>query len=332
MRYLVQRVLILVPGLVLVSMLTFVMVRIAEGDPAAIQLGVHATPQSLEQLRREMGLLDPWPIQYLHWFKGAVKGDLGRSFLTNARVTHEIMVGFPATLQLAVASMVIAVIVGGFVGIISALRPHTLSDNLSMLVSLLGLSVPTFWLGVLLIIAFAVWLGWLPVAGSVNVRLGIIPVTRFSLVDGFVQAGWPGFWDALSHLILPALTLASRPMAILARHLRSNLLDVLYQDYVRTARAKGLALIPIVWRHALPNAMIPVVTVIALETGYLLGGAVITETVFAWPGMGSLVIRAIAERDYMIVQGVVLVLAVVFAILNIMADVVYTVLDPRIRY
>ena len=176
------------------------------------------------------------------------------------------------------------------------------------------------------------WLEWLPVAGSADVHLGIAPVTGFSLIDGLLQGGWPAFWDALQHLVLPALTLAGWPMAIIARHMRSSLLDVLYQDYIRTARAKGLGLTRLVWRHAFPNALIPVVAVAALETGYLLGGAVITETVFAWPGIGSLTIQAIARRDYMLVQGAVLLFATVFATLNIMADVIYAALDPRIRY
>ena len=201
-----------------------------------------------------------------------------------------------------------------------------------MVCGLVGISIPTFWLGILLIIGLAVWLEWLPVAGSADVHLGIAPVTGFSLIDGLLQGGWPAFWDALQHLVLPALTLAGWPMAIIARHMRSSLLDVLYQDYIRTARAKGLGLTRLVWRHAFPNALIPVVAVAALETGYLLGGAVITETVFAWPGIGSLTIQAIARRDYMLVQGAVLLFATVFATLNIMADVIYAALDPRIRY
>jgi ABC-type dipeptide/oligopeptide/nickel transport system permease component len=331
-RYLARRVLVFVPSLLLVSMLTFVMVRLAGGDPAALKLGLHATPEALLRLRREMGLLDPWPVQYWNWLAGALHGDLGRSYLTGSSVTYEILSRFPATLELAVASMLVAIPIGIAVGTISAVRPHTVMDNLSMLGGLFGISIPTFWLGVLLIIVFAVWLGVTPVAGSLDVHLGVYPITGFSVVDGWIEAGWTGVWDALSHLILPAVTLAGWPMAILARHMRSSLLEVFHQDYTRTARAKGLRFLRLVWRHAFPNALIPVVAVAALETGYLLGGAVITETVFAWPGIGNLTIQALAARDYMLVQGTVLLFAVVFAVLNVLADVTYAVLDPRIRY
>ena len=332
LRYLIRRVLVFAPSLVLVSMLTFVMVRMAGGDPAALKLGLHATPESLHHLRGEMGLLDPWPVQYWKWLLGALHGDLGRSYLTGSSVTYEILSRFPATLELAVASMMVAVPVGIAVGTISGVRPHTVVDNVSMLGGLFGISIPTFWLGVMLIIVFAVWLGVTPVAGSSDVHLGVYPITGFSVIDGWMEAGWNGAWDAMSHLILPAVTLAGWPMAILARHMRSSLLEVLHQDYTRTARAKGVQFVRLVWRHAFPNALIPVVTVAALETGYLLGGAVITETVFAWPGIGNLTIQALAARDYMLVQGTVLLFAVVFAVLNILADVTYAVLDPRIRY
>jgi peptide/nickel transport system permease protein len=331
-RYLARRILVFVPSLILVSILTFVMVRTAGGDPASLKLGLHASPESLARLRREMGLADPWPVQYWHWFVDAVRGNLGRSYLTGSNVTYELLNRFPATLELAAASMIIAVPLGVAVGTISAVRSHTVIDNLSMVGGLVGISIPTFWLGVMLIIVFAVWLGLVPVAGSVDVHMGVYPITGFSLIDGVLEEGWPGFWDAARHLVLPAVTLAGWPMAILARHMRSSLLEVLHQDYARTARAKGLGFLRLVWRHAFPNALVPVVAVAALETGYLLGGAVITETVFAWPGIGNLTIQALAARDYMLVQGTVLLFAVVFAVLNVLADVSYALLDPRIRY
>ena len=331
-RYLARRVLIFVPSLLLVSIITFVMVRTAGGDPASLKLGLHATPESLTRLRREMGLADPWPVQYSHWLADAVHGNLGRSYLTGSNVTYELLNRFPATLELALAAMIVAVPIGTAVGTVSAVRSHTVVDNVSMMGGLVGISIPTFWLGVMLIVIFAVWLGLVPVAGSVDVHLGVYPITGFSVIDGFIEEGWPGLWDAVRHLILPAVTLAGWPMAILARHMRSSLLEVLHQDYTRTARAKGLRFLRLIWRHAFPNALIPVVTVAALETGYLLGGAVITETVFAWPGIGNLTIQALAARDYMLVQGTILLFAVVFAGLNILADVTYALLDPRIRY
>ena len=331
-RYLARRVLIFGPSLLLVSMLTFVMVRSAGGDPAELRLGLHASPESLQRVRREMGLTDSWPVQYWRWLAGAVNGNLGRSYLTGSSVTAEILSRFPATLELALGSMIVAIPLGIAAGTVSAVRSRTIVDNLTMVGGLFGISIPTFWLGVMLIIVFAVWLGWVPVAGSADVHLGIYPITRFSLIDGFLEEGWSGLWDAARHLILPAVTLAGWPMAILARHMRSSLLEVLHQDYTRTARAKGLRFLRLVWRHAFPNALIPVVAVAALETGYLLGGAVITETVFAWPVIGNLTIQALAARDYMLVQGAVLLFAVVFAALNVLADVTYTLLDPRIRY
>ncbi|HEV2358419.1 MAG TPA: ABC transporter permease [bacterium] len=331
-RYLARRVLVFVPSLLLVSIITFVMVRTAGGDPASLKLGLHASPESLARMRREMGLADPWPVQYGHWLADAVRGNLGRSYLTGSNVTYELLNRFPATLELTLASMIVAVPVGVAIGTVSAVRSHTVVDNLSMMGGLVGISIPTFWLGVMLIVIFAVWLGLVPVAGSVDVHMGVYPITGFSLIDGFVEEGWPGLWDAARHLILPAVTLAGWPTAILARHMRSSLLEVLHQDYTRTARAKGLRFLRLVWRHAFPNALIPVVTIAALETGYLLGGAVITETVFAWPGIGNLTIQALAARDYMLVQGTVLLFAVVFAALNILADVTYAFLDPRIRY
>lgn len=331
-RYLARRVLIFVPSLLLVSIITFVMVRTAGGDPASLKLGLHASPESLARMRREMGLADSWPVQYWHWLADAVHGNLGRSYLTGSNVTYELLNRFPATLELALASMIVAVPIGAAAGTVSAVRSHTVVDNISMLGGLVGISIPTFWLGVMLIVVFAVWLGLVPVAGSVDVHMGIYPITGFSVIDGFIEEGWPGLWDAVRHLILPAVTLAGWPMAILARHMRSSLLEVLHQDYTRTARAKGVRFLRLIWRHAFPNALIPVVTVAALETGYLLGGAVITETVFAWPGIGNLTIQALAARDYMLVQGTILLFAVVFAGLNVLADVTYALLDPRIRY
>ena len=331
-RYVLRRMVIFVPSLLLISIITFIMVRTAGGDPASLRLGLHSSQEALDRMRREMGLSDPWPVQYGRWFAGAVRGDLGRSYLSGSSVTGEIVGRLPATLELAAASLLAAVPCGIIVGAVSALRRRTAVDRLTLLAGLVGTSIPTFWLGIVLIIVFATWAGWFPVAGSADVHLGIPSVTGFSVVDGVLAAGWPGFWDAVRHLALPALTLALWPAAILARQMRSSLLDVLQQDYARTARAKGLGRRRLLVRHALPNALIPVVTVVALETGYLLGGAVITETVFAWPGIGNLTIQALSARDYMLVQGAVLLFAAVFAVLNITADVLYAVLDPRIHY
>lgn len=332
LRYLARRVLVFLPGIVLVSMITFVMVRTAGGDPASLRLGLHSSTEALARMRREFGLTDPWPVQYWHWLRAALHGDLGRSYTTGANVTAEILGRFPATIELGLSAIAIAIPAGLLVGTLAALRPRSALDTVAMAGGMIGISIPTFWLGIMWIIVAAVWLGWLPSGGSVDVHLGVYPQTGFSVIDGFLQAGWPGLRDALLHLVLPALTLAGWPAAILARHMRGSLLETLHQDYTRTARAKGLGWVRLVLRHAFPNALIPVVTVVALETGYLLGGAVITETVFSWPGIGGLTIQAIASRDYMMVQGAVLLFATVFALLNLIADLSYAFLDPRVRY
>lgn len=332
-RFLARRVLLLVPILVGVSLITFLMLHFAGGDPAELKLGFHSTPEALQRLRGELGLNDPLPVQYGRFLLGALHGDLGRSYVTNADVSTEIMARFPATIELSLTSMAIAIVVGLVAGVISATRRHSVTDSVTTGAVLLGVSVPTFWLGMILIIVFAVSLHWLPVSGRIDPRLVAPPtVTHLLTVDSLLAGNWAVFQDAFAHIILPAVTLAGWPAAIIARQTRSALMDVLQRDYVRTARAKGLRERAVVLRHALRNALLPVVTVTGLEFGTLLGGAVVTETVFAWPGVGHMVVDAIAARDYLLVQGAVLLFALVFALLNLMADVVYAFLDPRIRY
>ncbi|MEA2530707.1 MAG: peptide/nickel transport system permease protein, partial [Thermomicrobiales bacterium] len=262
----------------------------------------------------------------------ALVGDFGRSYRSNAPVADEVVSRFPATIELAIVSIVIGAAVGLAAGIAAGTRRHTLFDYTSTFGALLGVSIPTFWLGLALIIVFGIWLRWLPISGRVDPRLGADPSAHFLILSSLVHGDWVIFKDAAKHIILPALTLAGWPAAIIARMTRASLGEALDQDYIRTARAKGLGEGLVVRRHALRNALIPVLTVVGLELGGLLGGAVVTETVFSWPGVGKLTADAIAARDYQVTQGVVLLLGAVFVGLNLLFDLVYAAVDPRIRY
>jgi peptide/nickel transport system permease protein len=330
--YLLRRLLLTIPILLGVSMLVFFMLHSAGGDPATLMLGSRADPDAIAELRAELGLDRPLWVQYGDFLSGAVRGDFGRSYRSNSPVVAEIAARFPATIELAVAAMGIAVVVGVVVGTVAAVRRHTVFDYLSSAGVLLGISIPTFWLGIILIIVFGLWLRWLPISGRVDSRLGADPSVPFLTVTSLLQGNWAVAGDAFRHLILPALTLAAWPAAIVARMTRASLLESLGQDYARTARGKGLPERLIVVRHAARNALLPVLTVVGLEFGTLLGGAVVTETIFAWPGLGQLTVAAIGARDYQVIQGVVVLLAAVFVVLNLMVDVLYAVLDPRIRY
>lgn len=331
-RYLVRRALMAIPVLIGVSILVFVMLHSAGGDPAQVILGNVADEESLERLRSEMGLDRPLAVQYFDFATDAVQGDLGRSYRNNASVTEEVLSRFPATVELALAAMLIGTTIGLIAGIVAGVRRDSFFDYSSTFGALLGVSIPTFWLGMTLIIIFGVELRWLPISGRVDPRLGADPSAPFLVVNSLIHGDWVVFRDSLEHLILPAITLAGWPAAITARMTRAAMIEVLEYDYIRTARAKGLRERIIIRRHALRNAFIPVATVIGLELGGLLGGAVVTETVFAWPGVGKLAADAILARDYQMVQGVVLLLAVVFLLLNLIVDLLYAWLDPRIRY
>jgi peptide/nickel transport system permease protein len=330
--YLLRRLALAIPILFGVSLLVFFMLHSAGGDPAVFILGARADPESLAELRHELGLDQPLWVQYGTFLGNALRGDLGRSYRSNTPVVEEIAARFPATIELAVAAMLIAVVAGVLVGTLAAVRRHSILDYLSSAGVLLGVSIPTFWLGLILIIVFGLSLRWLPISGRVDPRLGADPSAPFLTLNALLQGDWSVARDALSHLILPAMTLAAWPAAIVARMTRASLIESLGQDYVRTARAKGLRERGIVFTHAARNALLPVLTVVGLEFGALLGGAVVTETVFSWPGLGQLTVAAIGARDYQVVQGVVLLLAAVFVLLNLLVDVLYAVLDPRIRF
>jgi len=299
-----RRLLIMLPVLLGVSLIIFIMVRVIPGDPGYILAGPHATKDQVEQIREQLGLNRHPVTQYFIFLKNLFQGDLGTSTRTGLPVMKEIMARFPNTLLLALASILIATGFGVLAGIIAGVKQNSKFDYLSMLVALFGLSMPVFWLGLMLMLLFSIKLGWFPAVGA----------------------------DSLKHLVLPALTLGANSTAIIARMTRSSMLEVIRLDYIRTARAKGLPENTVISRHALKNALIPVVTVIGLQTGILLGGAVLTEIVFAWPGIGRLLVESILSRDYPVVQGVVLVVATMFIFVNLIVDILYSYLDPRIRY
>jgi peptide/nickel transport system permease protein len=313
-RYVVRRLLLLVPVLLGVSVIIFMVLHLAPGDPAEIMLGSQATQADLERLRAELGLAEPLYVQYVHWLGLVARGDLGRSIWMKRPVLAEVLGRFKATLVLTGAALVLSTAAGLALGIVSAIRPNSLLDRLSAVASLFGASMPVFWLGIVLMVIFALWLGWLPASGM------------------FAPYGGGDLRDLLVHLALPAFTLAAASVTIIARLTRSTMLETLGQDYIRTARAKGVVERAVVLRHGLKNALIPIVTVVGVQAGYLLGGAVLTETVFAWPGVGTLMVQGILARDFPLVQGCVLVVALSFVVINLIVDLLYAWLDPRIRY
>ncbi|HUM16863.1 MAG TPA: ABC transporter permease, partial [Candidatus Nitrosotalea sp.] len=308
-RYLARRLLLLVPVLVGVSIVIFAVLHLSPGDPAEIMLGSAATREDLARLRVALGLNEPLPVQYAHWIGHVVRGDLGRSLWMKRPVLPEVLGRLGATLLLTGTALLLSTVGGIALGVASAAWPRSLLDRLSAVASLFGASMPSFWLGIVLMVVFALWLGWLPASGM------------------FAPYGGGGAGDLLAHLILPAVTLAAASITIIARLTRSTMLETLGQDFVRTARAKGVAEGGVLLRHGLKNALIPIVTVVGVQAGYLLGGAVLTETVFAWPGVGTLMVQGILARDFPLVQGCVLVVALAFAVINLGVDLLYAWLD-----
>ncbi len=303
-QYIVRRLLLTIPVVLGVSIIVFSVIRLLPGDPARAIAGVNATPEFIEQVRVAYALDRPLPVQYGLFMGGFVRGDLGQSIFSGRPVATEIRERFPRTMLLATVSLVLATLIGVSAGIVSATRRNSLFDNASMIVALIGVAAPVFWMALMLQLLFAVQLRWLPATGIGSIR----------------------------HLILPSITLGMASAALLARITRSSMLDVLRQDFITTARAKGLAEQVVTYKHALKNALIPVVTVLGLQFGILLGGAVLTETVFAWPGVGRLLVDAILRRDYPVVQGTVMLLALLFVMINLVVDIIYAFLDPRIHY
>ena len=332
--YVLRRLLGLVPVLFGITLLVFLFLQLIPGDPAQAILGERGTPEQLAALREKLGLNKPLYVQYLTFVKNILTGDLGTSAVSTIPVAEELKRRWPATFELALAATLVAVVLGIPVGILAAVRKNSLLDTFSMSLSLVGVSMPVFWLGLLLVYFFAVNLHWLPTGGRLSTDLAIDfrPITGFLVLDGMLALKPEVLMDALRHLILPALTLGTIPLAILTRITRSAMLEVLSQDYVRTARAKGLAERQVILKHALKNALLPVVTIVGLQFGNLLGGAILTETIFSWPGIGSYIYEGILNRDYPVVQAGVLVVATVFVLVNLLVDLSYALLDPRIQY
>lgn len=347
-RYIFRRLILLVPTLLGVTFVIFMFQRLIPGDPAVAMLGEHAAQENVERIREQLGLNRPlfldvealregdiatfFDSQYLRYLGRLVQGDLGTSIHRRIPVAETLALRFPATIELALLSMLVGIFVGVPVGIASAARRNTLLDSASMVGSLVGISMPIFWLGLMEIMLFAVILQLLPSGGRMGHTIDIDPVTNLYLIDSIVSGNGEAIVDALKHLAMPVLALSTIPMAIIARMTRSSMLDVLQEDYIRTARAKGAREQVVLFKHALKNAFLPVITIIGLQTGNLLAGAVLTETIFAWPGIGRWVYDAILGRDYPIVQGGTLVIAIIFVFVNLLVDVSYAYLDPRIRY
>jgi peptide/nickel transport system permease protein len=313
-RYLARRLLLLVPVLAGVSIVIFMVLHLSPGDPVEIMLGSQATQEDRARLRGDLGLDQPLHVQYVRWLGHVVRGDLGRSIWMKRPVLAEVLGRFKATLILTCTALVLSTVIGIALGVSSASRPHSVLDRTSTVASLFGASMPSFWLGIVLMVVFALRLGWLPASGM------------------YAPYGGGDLRDLLAHLVLPAVTLAAASVTIVARLTRAAMLETLSQDYIRTARAKGVVERMVVLRHGLKNALIPIVTVIGVQAGYLLGGAVLTETVFGWPGVGTLMVQGILARDFPLVQGCVLVVALSFVLVNLAVDLLYAWLDPRIRY
>jgi peptide/nickel transport system permease protein len=330
--YIIKRLLQIIPVIFGVTIIAFSLIHIAPGDPARNMLGQHASQQEIDEIRTKYGLDKPLYVQYFIWLGDVLQGNLGRSILSHEQVTIEIASRFPNTIELAIAAMLFASLIGVIAGIISATKQYSIADYSVMGIALFGISMPVFWLGIMLMMIFGVYLHWLPIGGRIDLLIPFHRITGFMILDSIITGNGAALISVLSHLILPAIALGTIPMAIIARTTRSSMLEILRQDFIRTERAKGLSERIVIYKHALRNAMVPVVTVIGLNFGLLLSGAILTETVFSWPGVGRLVVDAVYARDYPLVVGCILVFALVFVIVNLITDILYTYIDPRIHY
>jgi len=332
LRFIVRRLLLLVPILIGVSILVFVWIRALPGSPAESLLGERATPATIARLKHDYGLDQSIFVQYEKYMQTTLKGDLGYSIASRRPVTEELRHRFPATVELAIAAMFFAILFGVPLGFFAAKRYGSLFDHGSLFASLIGISIPIFFLGLILKYIFAVRLGWLPSVGQIDVTKNVKHPTNFYVLDAILTHDWGTLADVLKHLVLPAIALGTIPLAIVARITRAAVLDVQNEDYVRTARAKGLSPRIVDRRHVFRNALLPLSTVIGLQIGLLLSGAILTETIFAWPGVGIWLADAISARDYPVLQAGILFLATVFVLVNLIVDISYAIINPRIRY
>lgn len=332
LHYIGKRLLHLIPVLLGMTIIVFFMIRLIPGDPAQVILGQQATAEAIAALNEKLGLNEPWYIQYFHYLGGLVTLDLGESLRTGVEISKEVWPYLAATMELALFAMIVAVIIGVNAGIVSAWFQNSWFDYLAMIVALIGVSMPIFWLGLMEQWIFSIELGWLPTSGREEVRDPITPITHLYLIDTLIQGRFDQFITVIRHLILPGMALATIPTAIIARMTRSSMLEVMRADYIRTARAKGQKMFIVIYKHALKNALIPVLTVIGLQTGMLLGGAILTETIFSWPGIGRYIYEAIGFRDYPVIQSGILIVAFMFIMINLVVDILYTLIDKRIKY
>jgi peptide/nickel transport system permease protein len=327
-----KRLLVAVPTLLALTLAVFLMVKAVPGDPALMLLGERATAEALEQVRRDMGLDRPWYVQYGTFLEKLIlEQDFGRSLATQESIKDILVKKFPATFELAFAAMLFAVIIGIPTGLIAAIWPAGLVDFSSMSIAMVGVSMPIFWLALVLTWVFGLELGWFPLSGRLGIDFYYEPVTGLVFLDSLMAKDWAMFKDAAWHIALPAIALGTIPMAFLARITRASMLEVVSQDYVRTAKAKGVNMVLVYAKHALKNALIPILTVLGLQFGLLLGGAIITETIFAWPGIGSWLLESVAARDYAALEAGILVVATAFVAVNLVVDILYRAVDPRLR-
>ena len=331
--FLLKRIGVVIPTFLGVTLLTFSLIRMIPGDPVELMAGERGVdPVRHAELLAQMGLDKPLLVQYWHYLTGIFQGDLGTSIVTREPVIREFFTLFPATMELSICAMIIAISIGLPAGILAAVRRGKATDYTVMGLSLTGYSMPIFWWGLLLILLFSVGLGWTPVSGRISAMFWVDEVTGFMVIDSYLSNEAGAFASALQHLILPSIVLATIPLAVIARMTRSAMLEVLREDYIQVARAKGLAMWLVVCVHALRNALIPVITVIGLQVGVLMAGAILTETIFSWPGVGKWMLDSIYRRDYPSVQGGILLIACMVIIVNLTVDVFYGVVNPRIRH
>lgn len=331
-KLLLHRLLYVIPTFIGIVALTFFLIRLAPGDPILLMAGEHGvSPERYAELRQQLGFDQPILLQFTGYLWQVLNGNLGISVVTQTPVLEEFGKLFPATLELAIIAMILAVSIALPAGVLAAVKRNTIIDHSITAVSLVGYSMPIFWWALLLILLFSVNLGWMPVAGRLNFIYDIESVTGFMLIDTVLAGDRGAFLDALQHLTLPAIVLATIPLAVITRMTRSSMLEVLKQDYIRTARAKGLSESAVIFKHALRNALIPVITVIGLQTSILMTGAILTETIFSWPGIGKWLLEAVYRRDYPVVQGGVLLIAGLVILVNTVVDMLYVVINPRLR-
>ncbi|WHY88968.1 ABC transporter permease [Neobacillus novalis] len=332
LTYTARRIFSLIPVLLGMTLIVFAIIHAIPGNPAQVILGQRATEQAIAEVTKQLGLDKPWYIQYFDYLNNLIHGDLGNSLRTRGPINEEIWPYLTATAELTIVAMFIAIVIGVNAGIISAWFSKSWFDYVAMVLALIGVSMPIFWLGLMEQWVFSIELNWLPTTGRENVRDPITAITNFYLIDTLLQGRMDHFITAVKHLVMPSAALATIPMAIIARMTRATMLEVMKSDYIRTARAKGLRMFWVVYKHSLKNAIIPVLTVIGLQTGLLLGGAILTETIFSWPGIGRYLYDAITFRDYPVIQSGILIIAAIFVLINLIVDLLYVLVDPRIKY